>query len=198
MSKQVKKLSVTDLFSLERYARERPAFRTRVLEHKRDRQLAVGPHVTWLFEDRLTVQYQVQEMLRAERIFEPEGIEEELESYNPLIPDGGNWKVTLLIEFPDESERRRQLALLKGIEDRCWVQVAGCERVFAIADEDLERENEEKTSAVHFLRFELTAPMISALRGGAGLGVGIDHEHYQHVIEPVRAASRTSLIADFS
>jgi hypothetical protein len=198
MSKQVNKLSVTDLFSLERYARERPAFRARVLEHKRDRQLAVGPHVTWLFEDRLTVQYQVQEMLRTERIFEPEGIEEELESYNPLIPDGGNWKVTLLIEFPDESERRRQLGLLRGIEDRCWVQVVGSERVFAIADEDLERENEEKTSAVHFLRFELTAPMISALRGGAGLGVGIDHEHYSHVIQPVREATRASLIADFS
>jgi hypothetical protein len=192
------KLSVSDLLSLERYARERSAFRAKVLEHKRARQLAVGPHTTWLFEDRLTVQYQVQEMLRAERIFEPEGIEEELESYNPLIPDGSNWKVTLLIEFPDESERRRQLALLKGIEDRCWVQVAGCERVFAIADEDLERENEEKTSAVHFLRFELTDPMIAALRGGAGLGVGIDHESYRHVIQPIREASRTSLIGDFS
>lgn len=197
MSKQVSKLSVSDLFSLERYARERPAFRSRVLEHKRDRQLAVGPHVTWLFEDRLTVQYQVQEMLRAERIFEAEGIEEELESYNPLIPDGHNWKATLLIEFPDESERRRELAMLKGIEDRCWVQVAGCERVFAIADEDLERENEEKTSAVHFLRFELTPPMITALRGGAGLSVGIDHGHYQHAIQPVREASRISLLADF-
>jgi hypothetical protein len=121
-----------------------------------------------------------------------------LESYNPLIPDGGNWKVTLLIEYPDESERRRQLSLLKGIEDRCWVQAAGCERVFAIADEDLDRENEEKTSAVHFLRFELSAAMIAALRGGAGLAVGIDHERYNHVIQPVRDASRTSLIADFS
>jgi hypothetical protein len=192
------KLSVGDLFSLERYARERPAFRTRVLAHKRDRQLAVGPHVTWLFEDRLTIQYQVQEMLRAERIFEPEGVAEELESYNPLIPDGGNWKVTLLIEFPDEGERRRELSQLKGIEDRCWVQVSGHERVFAIADEDLERENDEKTSAVHFLRFELAAPMISALRGGAELAVGIDHPHYQHTIQPVPAASRTSLLADFS
>src|SRR5437899_816164 len=134
--------------SLEQYARERPAFRAQVLRHKAERQLVVGPNATWCFEDRLTVQYQVQEMLRAERIFEPEGIEEELESYNPLIPDGGNWKVTLLIEFPDEGERRRQLGLLKGIEARCWVQVAGSERVFAIADEDLERENEEKTSAV--------------------------------------------------
>jgi Protein of unknown function (DUF3501) len=198
VSKQVNKLSVSDLFSLERYARERPAFRSRVLEHKRDRQLAVGPHVTWLFEDRLTVQYQVQEMLRTERIFEPEGIEEELQSYNPLIPDGSNWKVTLLIEYPDESERRRELAMLKGIEDRCWVQVVGHERVFAIADEDLERENEEKTSAVHFLRFELTHPMIAALRGGTELAVGIEHEHYEHVIRPLPEPSRISLLADFS
>src|ERR1700753_141502 len=127
------KLSASDLFSLERYARERPAFRSRVLEHKRDRQVGVGANVTWLFEDRLTIQYQVQEMLRAERIFEPEGIAEELESYNPLIPDGANWKVTLLIEFADEGERRRQLALLKGVEDRCWVEVAGPDPVFAIA-----------------------------------------------------------------
>jgi hypothetical protein len=192
------KLSVSDLFSLERYAKERSAFRTRVLEHKRDRQLAVGPHVTWLFEDRLTVQYQVQEMLRAERIFEPEGIEDELGSYNPLIPDGGNWKVTLLIEYPDEAERRRELAQLKGIEDRCWVRVDGHERVFAIADEDLERENDEKTSAVHFLRFELTAPMIASLRAGAELAVGIDHDRYRHTIQPVRDATRNSLLADFS
>jgi Protein of unknown function (DUF3501) len=191
------KLTVDDLFSLERYARERPAFRTRVLDHKRDRQLTVGPHVTWLFEDRLTIQYQVQEMLRAERIFEPEGIAEELEAYNPLIPDGGNWKVTLLIEFPDESERRQELGRLKGIEDRCWVQVSGHDKVFAIADEDLERENEEKTSAVHFLRFELKPAMIDALRSGSGLSVGIDHEHYRYSIEPVREASRNSLIADF-
>jgi Protein of unknown function (DUF3501) len=192
------RLTVTDLFSLERYARERPAFRARVLEHKRDRQLAVGPSATWLFEDRMTIQYQVQEMLRVERIFEPEGIEEELEAYNPLIPDGSNWKVTLLIEFPDENERRRQLAQLKGVEGRCWVQVGGHERVFAIADEDLERENEEKTSSVHFLRFELTPPMIASLRGGAELGAGIDHPHYQHAIQPVREAVRTSLLADFS
>jgi hypothetical protein len=192
------KLSVEDLFSLERYARERPAFRTRVMEHKRDRQLEVGPHVTWLFEDRLTMQYQVQEMLRAERIFESEGIAAELESYNPMIPDGTNWKVTLLIEYPNESERRRELTQLKGIEDRCWVQVTGQERVFAIADEDLERENDEKTSAVHFLRFELTAAMIAALRGGSELAVGIDHPHYNQAIQPVGAAVRISLLADFS
>ncbi len=192
------KLSVDDLMGLERYARERPAFRTRVLEHKRDRQLAVGPHVTWLFEDRLTMQYQVQEMLRVERIFEPEGIAEELESYNPMIPDGTNWKVTLLIEYPNEAERRERLTQLKGIEDRCWVQVTGQQRVFAIADEDLERENEEKTSAVHFLRFELMPAMIAALREGAELAVGIDHPQYNQAIQPVRAAVRTSLLADLS
>jgi hypothetical protein len=192
------KLSVEDLMSLERYARERPAFRTRVMEHKRDRQLAVGPHVTWLFEDRLTMQYQVQEMLRAECIFEPEGIAEELESYNPMIPDGTNWKATLLIEYPNEAERRERLTQLKGIEDRCWVQVTGQQRVFAIADEDLERENEEKTSAVHFLRFELTPAMITALQEGAEFAAGIDHPQYNQAVEPVRAAVRTSLLADFS
>jgi hypothetical protein len=192
------KLSVSDLFTLEHYARERPAFRAKVLEHKRARQLAIGPNTTWLFEDRLTIQYQVQEMLRAERIFEPEGIEEELSAYNPLIPDGHNWKVTLLIEFPDENERRRQLARLKGIEDRAWVQVSGHERVFAIADEDLERENEEKTSSVHFLRFELTPAMIGTLRGGAGLGAGIDHENYRYSVDEVGAATRQALIADLS
>ena len=192
------KLSVSDLLSLERYARERPAFRNKVLDHKRARQLAVGPHATWLFEDRLTVQYQVQEMLRAERIFEPEGIEEELSSYNPLIPDGQNWKVTLLIEFPDEDERRRELAKLKGIEDRAWVQVSGHQKVFAIADEDLERENDEKTSSVHFLRFELTPAMIAALRSGAELGAGIDHDHYRHSVPAVSAATRQSLVGDFS
>jgi Protein of unknown function (DUF3501) len=190
------KLSPTDLMTLEQYARERAAFRTRVLEHKRDRQLQVGPHTTWSFEDRLTIQYQIQEMLRVERIFEPEGIAEELAAYNPLIPDGGNWKVTLLIEFAEPLERRRQLANLRGVEGRCWVQVAGHVRVTAIADEDLPRENEEKTSAVHFLRFELDAAMIGSLRAGAALAAGIDHEHYRHAVDPVPAAVRSALLAD--
>ena len=194
----MQKLSPSDLFSLERYARERAQFRTQVLEHKRARQLAVGAHTTWLFEDRLTVHYQVQEMLRVERIFEPEGIEDELASYNPLIPDGQNLKVTLLIEFPDEQERRRELAKLKGIEDRCWVQVEGHAQVFAIADEDLERENEEKTSSVHFLRFEFTPPMIAALKAGANLSVGVDHDQYRHALTPVSVATRQALTADFS
>jgi Protein of unknown function (DUF3501) len=190
------KLSPTDLMTLEQYARERAAFRTRVLGHKRDRQLQVGPHTTWSFEDRLTIQYQIQEMLRVERIFEPEGIAAELAAYNPLIPDGSNWKATLLIEFAQPQERHRQLALLRGIERRCWVQVQGQARVTAIADEDLPRENEEKTSAVHFLRFELDAAMIGALRAGAALAVGIDHEHYAHAVDPVPAAVRAALLAD--
>jgi hypothetical protein len=194
----MQKLSTSDLLSLEQYARQRPAMRARVLEHKRSRQLAIGPNVTWLFEDRLTIQYQVQEMLRAERIFEPEGIADELGAYNPLIPDGANWKVTLLIEFPDEGERRAQLARLRGIEDRCWVEVSGQARVFAIADEDLERENEEKTSSVHFLRFELTPAMIAAVKGGADLSVGIDHEHYRYQVSPVSVAVRTALAGDLS
>ena len=189
------KLCATDLMSLEQYARERPAFRARVLQHKTERQLAVGPNATWCFEDRLTVQYQVQEMLRAERIFEPEGIGEELAAYNPLIPDGQNWKVTLLLEF-DAAERPHALAQLKGVEDRCWVQIAGHERVLAIADEDLERENEQKTSAVHFLRFELGAPMIASLRGGAALGVGVDHPHYRHEVAPLPPAVQRSLTDD--
>jgi hypothetical protein len=190
------KLAAADLMGLERYARERGAFRRRVLEHKHVRQLQVGPNTTWSFEDRLTVQYQIQEMLRIERIFEPEGIAAELAAYNPLIPDGSNWKVTLLIEFADPAERRAALATLRGIETRCWVQTAGHARVAAIADEDLPRENEEKTSAVHFLRFELEAAMIGALRGGAALAVGIDHEHYRHAITPVPEPVRAALLAD--
>ena len=190
------KLTTTDLMSLERYARERPAFRSRVLEHKRDRKLAVGPSVTWSFEDRLTMQYQIQEMLRVERIFEPEGISEELDAYNPLIPDGSNWKATLLIEFPDAAERARQLAQLIGLEDRCWVQVRGEGRVYAIADEDLERDTNEKTSSVHFLRFELTPAMMCALKGGAALAAGVDHDRYRHSVDPVPEPVRAALVAD--
>ena len=190
------KLVPGDLMTLEQYARERPAFRARVLEHKGARQLAVGPNATWCFEDRLTVQYQVQEMLRVERIFEPEGIDAELGAYNPLIPDGSNWKVTLLIEFAQPEERRRQLSLLKGIERRSWVEVASCARVFAIADEDLPREDEDKTSAVHFLRFELAPAMTAALRAGAALSLGIDHEHYRYALEPVPPEVRSALLAD--
>ena len=192
----MQKLAPADLLSLERYSRERIDFRARVIAHKRNRQVSVGPNTMWLFEDRLTVQYQVQEMLRTERIFEAEGIAEELSAYNPLIPDGTNWKATFLIEYPDAEIRRVQLERLKGVEDRCWVQVAGEERVFAIADEDLERENEVKTSAVHFLRFELSDAMRAKLKGGTALSIGIDHPNYQHQISPAADNVRASLIAD--
>ena len=192
----MQKLAEKDLLSLERYSRERQDFRTRVMAHKRNRQVNVGPNTMWLFEDRLTVQYQVQEMLRTERIFEVEGIAEELAAYNPLIPDGSNWKVTFLIEYTDAEVRRVQLERLKGIEDRCWVQVAGFDRVLAIADEDMERENEVKTSAVHFLRFELSEAMASGLEGGAALSVGIDHPNYQHQISPVADNVRAALVVD--
>jgi hypothetical protein len=194
----VDKLTPADLMSLEHYARERPAFRARLLEHKRHRKLAIGPNVTWSFEDRLTMQYQIQEMLRAERIFEPEGIRDELDVYNPLIPDGSNWNATLLIEFPDVAERQRQLAQLIGLEDRCWVQARGHERVYAIADEDLERESAEQTSSVHFLRFELTPSMVRGLKSGAALAAGVDHDRYRHAVDPIPEPVRAALVADLS
>ena len=190
------KLKSEDLFSLEQYAKTRKEFRACVLAHKKVRTIPVGPHTTWCFEDRLTVQYQVQEMLRVERIFETAGIEEELGAYNPLIPDGSNWKATLLIEFPDAEERRRELARLKGIEDRCWAQVTGHERVYAIADEDMERENEQKTSSVHFLRFELEPGMAASAKGGAAISLGIDHEHYSHALDPLNELQRKALARD--
>ena len=198
MSAVMRKLVEADLLSLEKYSRERADFRSRVIAHKRDRQLSVGPSIMWLFEDRLTVQYQVQEMLRTERIFEAEGIADELAAYNPLIPDGRNWKVTMLIEYPDPEVRKVQLEKLRGVEDRCWVQVAGCARLFAIADEDLERENETKTSAVHFLRYELEAPMAAALKAGVALSVGVDHPNYRHEIAAVSENVRRSLLDDLA
>ena len=185
-----------DLLGLEQYARTRNEFRARVLEHKRPRTVAVGPHTTWLFEDRLTVQYQVQEMLRAERIFEADVIQEELDSYNPLIPDGTNLKVTLLIEYTDPAERQVALQRLKGLEFRCWLGV-GDERSRAIADEDLERGNDVKTSAVHFLRFELSAAARAALKAGAALVLGIDHPAYRHEVV-ADAATVRSLATDLT
>lgn len=167
------------LMPLETYARERNAFRARVIAHKKDRTVHLGGHVTLLFEDELTIRYQVQEMLRIERIFEEEGIQQELDAYNPLVPDGGNWKVTMLIEYAEEEERRRMLEKLKGIERQVWVAVDGGPRVRAIADEDLERENEDKTSAVHFLRFEVDAASRERLRKGAALTIGVDHPEYR-------------------
>jgi predicted AlkP superfamily phosphohydrolase/phosphomutase len=189
-------ISRESLWSLEDYARERASFRAKVLEHKKKRTVRVGAHVMLQFEDELTIRYQVQEMLRIERIFEEEGIQGELDAYNPLVPDGSNWKATMLIEYPDPEERRRMLSILKGIERRVWVQVDDAERVFAIADEDLERETEEKTSSVHFLRFELSTAMREQLRRGAKLVVGVDHPQYRATaqLEPeVRAALAADL-----
>src|SRR5258706_3844882 len=182
--------------TLEAYAKARQAFRAKVIAHKKERTVHLGDHVTLIFEDELTIRYQVQEMLRVERIFEEEGIRDELASYNPLVPDGSNWKATLLIEYPDADERHTMLARLKALEDRVWVQVAGCERVYAIANEDLERENAEKTSAVHFLRFELAPPMISALADSAALAIGVDHPVYTATVEGVSPAVRASLVQD--
>ena len=191
-------LTRKDLMSLEQYSTARKEFRARVLEHKRNRNLALGPNAAWIFEDRLTMQYQVQEMLRVERIFEADAIQEELDAYNPLIPDGRNWKATFLLEFPDADERRGRLAQLKGVEDRCWVQVAGCERVWAIADEDLERENDDKTSSVHFLRFELSPHMCAQMQAGAALAAGIDHDNYRHEVASVPHNIRDSLVKDLA
>jgi len=184
--------------TLEAYAKARKDFRTRVIAHKKDRTLHLGEHVTLLFEDELTIRYQVQEMLRVEKIFEEAGIQDELDAYNPLIPDGRNWKATMLIEYEDVNERRAALARLKGIESKTWVRVEGCAPVYAIADEDLERETDEKTSSVHFLRFELTDEMVAALKYGMALAVGIDHPHYRAEIDPVPAAVRAALLADLA
>lgn len=190
-------IAADSLLPLEVYARERNAYRSRVIAHKKLRTVHAGENVTLLFEDEVTVRYQVQEMLRIERIFEAEGIRSELEAYNPLIPDGANWKATMLIEYPDADERRRRLAELKGVEDRVWVQVDSCARVYAIADEDMERENEEKTSAVHFVRFELDAGMRQALKRGGGLAIGVDHPNYRASVE-VAPDVRRSLAGDLA
>jgi hypothetical protein len=192
------KLTRADLMSLEQYSLARNEFRAKVLDHKKNRTISVGPNATWCFEDQLTIQYQVQEMLRVERIFEAAGIQDELDAYNPLVPDGANWKATFLLEFPDVEERRGRLAGLKGIEDRCWVQVEGCDRVLAIADEDMDRENDEKTSAVHFMRFELTPAMIAAVRAAAAISVGIDHPNYRHEVRPLPQPIRDSLAKDLA
>ena len=189
-------LTRNDLFSLEQYAEQRSTFRDKVMAHKKNRRVPLGPHAALYFEDRLTIQYQVQEMLRAERIFESAGINEELEAYNPLIPDGSNWKATFMLEYDDVAERRDALEKLVGIEDRVWVKIAGHDPVFAIADEDLERDTERKTSAVHFLRFELTPQMAAAAKEGAAIGMGIDLPAYRYALEPLPENSRVSLVED--
>ena len=183
---------------LETYAKERPAFRARVMAHKKNRILHLGANLTLVFEDELTIRYQIQEMLRAERIFEEAAIADELEAYNPLVPDGANWKATLMIEYPDADERKRMLEKLIGVEDRVWVQVAGHSRVYAVADEDLDRENDNKTSSVHFLRFELARAAITALKGGTPLAVGVDHPQYTATTDPVDPAVAASLVSDLA
>ena len=193
----MKPLTRDDLYSLEAYAEARTDFRARVMAHKKDRQVHIGAHATLYFEDRLTMQYQVQEMLRVERIFEREGIEEELGAYNPLIPDGSNWKATFMIEYGNEEERRDALARLIGVEEKVWVQVGDRARVWAIADEDLERTAADKTSSVHFLRFELTPEMVAAAKAGAAIAMGIDHPEYRYEVVTAPGA-RESLTADLS
>ncbi|TNF99632.1 MAG: DUF3501 family protein [Gammaproteobacteria bacterium] len=190
------KLNREDLYSLEEYSNVRPEFRAKVLEHKKARQIALGEHLTLYFEDHLTIQYQIQEMLRIERVFEAEGIEDELGAYNPLIPDGSNFKATMMLEYTDIDERRVALAKLIGIEDKIWVQVEGHDKCYAIADEDLERTAEEKTSSVHFLRFELDEAMVSAFKGGAQLNAGVDHENMTVAVNPVSADSQAALLQD--
>ena len=186
------------LLSLEAYAKSRNQFRARVIAHKKDRTVHLGEHVTLIFEDELTIRYQIQEMLRIERTFEEAGVQEELEVYNPLIPDGDNFKATMMIEYPDAAERARMLAKMKGIEDRVWLQAEGCAKVFAIADEDLPRENAEKTSAVHFLRFQLDDETRKSLKYGVALSVGVDHPAYAAVEDPVGPQVRASMVGDLA
>jgi len=190
------KLSRDDLMNLETYAEQRAEFRAKVMEHKKNRQVMIGDHCTLYFEDRLTIHYQIQEMLRIEKIFEADGIEEELGAYNPLIPDGSNWKATFMIEYTDVSERQVALAKMAGIEDKVWMQVADFDRVYAIADEDMDRSDDSKTSAVHFMRFELSQEMSAAVKQGASIAAGIDHPAYTSSVEPLLPAVRDSLSAD--
>jgi hypothetical protein len=196
MHKPVRKIARDSLLGLEAYARQRMELRAKVMAHKRDRTVHLGAHVTLIFEDELTIRYQIQEMLRIERTFEESGIQDELDAYNPLIPDGRNLKATMMIEYADAGERKQALSKLKEIEDRVWVQAEGCARAYAIADEDLPRGNEEKTSAVHFLRFELNDEMVRALKYGVGLALGVDHPNYQAEVSAVAAGVRASLVQD--
>jgi hypothetical protein len=192
------KLKREDLYSLEQYSEMRDDYRKKVMAHKEDRRLELGDNLLLSFEDQLIMQYQIQEMLKAEKIFDAEGIEEELTVYNTLIPDGTNWKATMLIQYPDVEERQKQLARLIGIEDLIWIQVEGFEKVYAIADEDLERDNAEKTSAVHFMRFELNKEMIAAVKSGAAISAGVDHENYRYTISPLASNLRDSLAGDLN
>lgn len=192
------KLKRDDLFSLEKYAEVRQVFRKKVIDHKKQRIVHLGPVASLYFEDRLTMHYQIQEMLRVERIFEAAGIEEELAAYNPLVPDGSNWKATFMIEIEDPVERARMLSVLVGVEDHVWVRIGGLDPVYAIADEDMERETAEKTSSVHFMRFELTPEMLAAAKNGDDISMGINHDLYSHNVEQVPPNVRASLLADLA
>ena len=192
----MKKLNRSALWSLEEYAEMRSDFKRKVIAHKLNRQLPIGPNATIYFEDILTIQYQIQEMLRIERIFEAAAIEEELAAYNPLIPDGSNWKATFMIEFADEAERRIALAKMRGVEDTIWMQVEGHDKVTPFANEDMQRSNDKKTSAVHFLRFELDQEMVACLKSGANLSAGITHDEYHHVVDVVPDSVRKLLLED--
>jgi len=192
------KLTRKDLYSLEEYSEKRDEYRKKIMAHKENRRLELGNHLLLSFEDKLIIQYQIQEMLKAEKIFDAAGINEELEVYNPLIPDGTNWKATMMIQYTDVEERQRQLARLIGIEDLIWMQVEGLEKVYAIADEDLERDNAEKTSAVHFMRFELNSNMVAAVKSGATISAGVEHENYQAIVSPVSSNLRNSLASDLA
>ncbi|MBZ0216483.1 MAG: DUF3501 family protein [Fimbriimonadaceae bacterium] len=191
-------LTREDLFSLEQYSTMRPDYRAKVMEHKKNRKVAIGPNATLYFEDVLTVQYQIQEMLRIEKIFDADGIREELDTYNPMIPTGANWKATFMMEYTDVAERQKMLAKLIGIEKTIWIEVEGCEKVHPIANEDLDRETDDKTSSVHFLRFELTPEMVAAAKSGAAISSGIDHRNYIHENRPVPDNVRESLANDLS
>ena len=198
MNTTTNKLTPQSLWTLEHYAKVRNKFREEMIKHKKNRMVRLGENLTLHFEDVETIKYQVQEILRIEKTFEEEGILEELEAYNPLIPDGSNFKCTMMIEYPNESVRKEKLRLLKGIEDKVWVKVEGREKVWAIADEDLQRENDEKTSAVHFLRFELDEDMVKSLKYGVGLAIGVEHESYTVSVDPLQVDVRNSLAGDLS
>ncbi|WP_288108841.1 DUF3501 family protein [Limnobacter sp.] len=189
-------ITLDSLLSLEKYSKERQAWKDKLIPHKRARTVHVGDHVTLIFEDELTIRYQIQEMLRIEKTFEEAGIRDELDAYNPLVPDGHNFKATMMIEYGDPEERALALRKLIGVEDRVWVRADGFDKVFAIADEDLDRENAEKTSAVHFLRFELTPAMIAALKSGAALAVGVDHANYRFELPEVAPETQAALVKD--
>ena len=194
----MKKLNKSDLFSLEEYSINRDSFRKKVLEEKRHRKVYIGEHVALLFENKNTIQYQIQEMLRIEKIFDAEGIQEELDAYNPLIPDGSNLKAVMLIEYPNVEERKEKLKILKGIEKKIWIKVGSHNKVFAIADEDLEREDETKTSAVHYLRYEFSASMINDWKNDSSIVMGIDHENYQSSETIISSDISSSLSGDFA